>query len=126
MEYFDKEGKPLTMEEWMGLFGDWNYRVIANSCDTTRNKVIVVSTVWLGIPHGYDGKGRPAIFETLIEVDGEEEGMVRYVSAVEAIDGHRAVCLKYQIPFDPIVPTKPFEQLKFEDSKKRWKGILDE
>src|SRR3990167_11317935 len=102
MYYFDKEGMVLTLEEYMNLFGDWNYRRVAISFSNWGGKEINVSTVWLGISHGENEKGDHYIFETLIEKNGQYAGMIRYTNEKDAIDGHRAACLEYKVPYDQI------------------------
>lgn len=85
--YFDKEGQPISHDEWASLFQDMDYRVVAkDEVGTAR-----VSTVWLGINHRYDDSGPPIIFETLVfegALDGE---MWRYETEQAALAGHMRV-----------------------------------
>lgn len=49
-----------------------------------------VSTVWLGMHHGYDNKMRPLLFETMVfEPFGQEDRYTdRYATWDEAVIGH--------------------------------------
>jgi hypothetical protein len=99
--YFDRQGKPMTQDEWVAKWRDMEYRRIA------EDKILGVgwvSTVWLGLDHG--PPGRPMIFETIFfpqtlaqqlaeVVNGGfgytlGEAMVerRYATEVEALEGH--------------------------------------
>ncbi len=84
--YYDKNGKPLTMERWSTLFEDGEYKIIrqedVGDC--------FVSTVWLGLDHSF-GSGQPIlIFETMIFTDDDWSctEMWRYSTVQEAIAGH--------------------------------------
>src|SRR5262245_17445389 len=59
--HWDRQGNPLDLMEWARLMEDPEYRRIA---DTTIGDYWI-STVWLGIDHGF-GMGVPIIFETMI------------------------------------------------------------
>lgn len=86
-QYFDKEGKEITLIEWAKLFEDRDYQRIRHS-DLGG---VSVSTVWLGIDHNWGQQGPPVIFETMVFGHYEEEFMVRYCTEDEAIIGHIAV-----------------------------------
>lgn len=49
---------------------------------------VVVSTVFLGMEHGFDEHGPPIVFETLIQGGEMDDTMQRYSSWDEAADGH--------------------------------------
>jgi hypothetical protein len=106
MDCYDKEGRPISIEEWGRLKGsDPNYYRVAK----TDIGPWVVSTVWLGLDHRYWGEGPPVIFETMVfrkaawYADrslplGEREGMfeqdcVRYCTEEEALAGHEEMVL---------------------------------
>ena len=82
--FFDKEGAPISPERWGELFGDMAYRRVGlDEFDDGTN----ISTVWLGIPHGYDPMG-PLVFETMVfKANGEDE-TYRYPTLERAIAGH--------------------------------------
>lgn len=85
--WYDREGSPLTdIDEVEKKLGDPSYRSVKR---TNLKNGYWVSTVWLGLDHGYEG--RKLIFETLVfppdglmvEVDGN-----RYSTEAEARTGH--------------------------------------
>lgn len=92
--YYDRQGNPISMEEWVeGLRPD-NKRVAS----TTVNGVWV-STVWLGLDHGW-GSGPPIIFETMAFARGLGFGELdsrRYATEEEALAGHEAVVLRARL-----------------------------
>lgn len=73
--------------------GDITYKVVKQ--ETLPNK-LWVSTVWLGLDHGFTG-GKPLIFETMVftEKRGEEQDMDRYSTLREAIAGHKRMVKKW-------------------------------
>lgn len=91
--HFNIEGKSISMAEWAWLFQDKNYQVVVQ----TRKRGIMVSTVWLGLDHGFSYREPhvPIIFETMIFggwfSDGNE-WQVRYATLDQAIAGHRQAC----------------------------------
>lgn len=60
--YYARDGRPISMGQYADLFSDFNYKVVAR---TTIHHASV-STVWLGMDHGWLEDGRPLIFETMI------------------------------------------------------------
>lgn len=93
-DYYDRQGNPLTFEEW------------AKSFETRRDQQRVastvlpngrwVSTVWLGLNHRY-GAGPPLIFETMVfakdKAASGELDRECYSTEVEALAGHECLCL---------------------------------
>lgn len=67
MGNYDKNGMEITPHEWALLFEQEEYRRVA--WDELPNGCIV-STVWLGIDHGFGRFDRPLIFETMASADG--------------------------------------------------------
>jgi hypothetical protein len=67
VRYYDRRGVEISHEEYMALLydGDLDYKRVAETDIETEN--VWVSTVWLGMDHGYgmDG-GDPLIFETMV------------------------------------------------------------
>ena len=97
--YFDRTGHPITMRQWgelreLGLdpggkYGDGSYQRVAQ--DTVGEAW--VSTVWLGMDHGFgfnrDPENyRPVIFETMIFGGKYDQTQIRYCTEWEAIKGH--------------------------------------
>ena len=89
---YDRDGNPLTLEEWSALHGDHDYRRV----DQTEVNGYNVSTVWLGLPQGFwQGYEAPLIFETMIFKDGDLQDLYcdRYSTEAEAIAGHAAAIM---------------------------------
>lgn len=87
IDYYDKQGNPLTREEYFELLERQgrDYKRVGS----TKIGSIWISTVWLGLDHGYDG-GAPLIFETM-QFDGDASGdCERYSTLEEAQAGHEA------------------------------------
>ena len=83
--HYDKQGNPISMEEWVVLFEDFDNRVVGKS-ETAAG--CLVSTVWLGLDHSF-GEGPPLIFETLAYCDHlSTNEMERYATLEEAQAGH--------------------------------------
>lgn len=92
MDMYDRQGQPIhSMEEWVALLTPENKRV----AQTTVGQVWV-STVWLGVDHGFGG-GPPIIFETMAFVRGVSYADLlcyRYATEAEALAGHQ-VAVEY-------------------------------
>ena len=83
-EYYNRQGREISMEQWVALGSDREYKILAVD-DYGYAKV---STVWLGLNHAFDPLQSPLIFETMIfggEFDGETW---RYSTEKEALEGH--------------------------------------
>jgi len=70
--YYDRKGRPIGLMDWARLHEDANYLIIAQHWV----RGWMVSTVWLGIDHGFstmfsDGPHVPVIFETMIFAPGD-------------------------------------------------------
>jgi len=104
--YFDKQGNPITMHQWSDLrhervVDDYGNITVDRMSDYARigwqefEGGIRVSTVWLGMDHGF-GDGPPVLFETMIFSDHEKypynQAQTRYVTEEEASEGHRRTC----------------------------------
>lgn len=100
--YFDKQGKPISAErmaelKW-GPFIDGDETGISDygriGWDVVRD--LEVSTVWLGIDHGWGystdpDNYRPVLFETMVFGGDGDNYCERYHTEEEAITGHRRV-----------------------------------
>jgi hypothetical protein len=85
--FYAPDGTPCSRDEWAG------YRSDPKVCVVGRTQVAgdEVSTVYLGIDHGYslDGRHRPVIYETLVFYSGGSTGLMRrYRDRAEAEIGH--------------------------------------
>src|SRR5690348_11829956 len=81
---YDKNGKPLSLMAWATLLEDRDYKRVASS----QIGQYLISTVWLGLNHNYDG-GKPLIFETMVFGPDDEEYTERYSTEAEALAGHK-------------------------------------
>lgn len=85
--HYDRQGKRISMRQWIAL-GIWDeqndnaYRRVAR----TKIGSCLISTVWLGIDHGYE---EPLIFETMVFPESEEQH--RYTTEEEALAGHQRI-----------------------------------
>lgn len=85
LDYYDRQGNPLTMWEWAEKFEDLDYKIVQQD----KFNGVLVSTVWLGLNHNW-GQGKPLIFETMVFTEGmAEEYQERYCTEEEARKGHR-------------------------------------
>lgn len=90
---FNKAGEPISVEEWARLSGNYKYKTIQTSIVGSY----VVSTVWLGLDHGFGYNNKPIIFEsmtfTLDAWNGngllEDHDCDRYSTEEEAKAGHQ-------------------------------------
>jgi hypothetical protein len=85
--YYDRDGIPISQLEWCDKFGDYDYKRVA--CDVFGDTK--VSTVWLGLDHGFAG-GPPLIFETMVFSSPSGDEQWRYSTEAEALAGHHRVC----------------------------------
>jgi hypothetical protein len=88
--YRDKEGKPLTIDQWSILVAHPRYRQV--KFDLINGYVI--STVWLGLWHCGD-----MFFETAIWKDGQEnkiDEVYRYQTMKDAEIGHDLIVDNYR------------------------------
>ena len=60
----------MAMMEWAQKFDDHEYKVVAQHWV----RGWMVSTVWLGLDHGFGMSGPPVIFETMVFPPGDEAG----------------------------------------------------
>lgn len=58
-----------------------------------KEKIVLVSTVCIGVCHGFDAADKPLIFETMIfGLPGDDEYVERYATVDEARIGHERAC----------------------------------
>jgi hypothetical protein len=90
IDYYARDGSPLTLEEWMRLHGDLDYKRVA--LDTVGD--VEVSTVWLGLNHEWDDARPPLYFETMLfgALDDEAKGRCwRWTTEEAALAGHERI-----------------------------------
>ena len=92
IEYYDRDGRPMTSAEWMNDFERQNKKRVA--FDTING--FDISTVWLGLNHQF-GDGPPMIFETMVFGGPLDQECERYSTEEEAISGHAAMCERVKV-----------------------------
>lgn len=99
--YFDQEGRPITVDDWMLLFSD-------NQIARDEEGDIAVSTIYLGLNHNWDD-GPPLIFETMVfGLDDNTEYQWRYSTKEAALAGHAGILEAVRagdLSYDLEVPT---------------------
>lgn len=83
--WFNKAGEPISVAQWEVLHRDETYLRVASD---HVGPDLWVSTVWLGIDHGFGRGHRPIIFETMIFGGSMDTECWRYATEAEAIAGH--------------------------------------
>jgi hypothetical protein len=86
--WYDRNGNPISVAEWTELFHTAEYKQV----QVTEGGGVRVSTVWLGIDHGFGNAARPLIFETMVFGGGHDQEQWRYATEQEARAGHAEVC----------------------------------
>ena len=90
MNYYDKDGSPLSHSEWLAKQQQADYRTIFMA--KVPNGA-AVATVWLGVDTNPLGDGPPLIFETAIL---DPDGLIfagRYSTLADAETGHQETLL---------------------------------
>ena len=84
--YYDRQGRPLLLCQWMKLLGDESYRVVART--TLGEGQLLVSTVWIGMSI----VGCRGTFETMVfRADGPGEDRELHDTEDEALAAHREI-----------------------------------
>lgn len=91
-EFYNRDGQPIDINEWARLRETGQGRVAHNRIWWRNRRV---STVWLGMNHGWFGEDIQ-IFETMVFKGKSYEDVYckRYATEAEAIAGHKAVLRK--------------------------------
>ena len=113
LRYWARDGSEITMEQWVELLRDFDYKRVAL---TRLTDDISVSTVWLGLEHAFHFGPGPEpdfpvhIFETLVfgsTMDGE---MRRYGTEAAALDGHADVVEHVRVAYQLELPDAEVER----------------
>lgn len=80
-------GKQVVSCSDLMTWAEWLETADRHVRDTARDDVRV-STVFLGLDHGFGDDGPPVLFETMVFVNGAEAGCERYCTWDEAEAGH--------------------------------------
>ena len=102
MDWYDKKGKKLSNVEATPLLMDEEYKIIEQTRGKDKDgEELLVSTVWLGLDHNYDG-GKPLIFETMVFPKGEwlERYCERYSTEAQAKKGHKKAVKQFLAEID--------------------------
>jgi hypothetical protein len=110
--YYDRKTQVIDLDRWLALstYGDTEYGPTAMHYKVLRRTRVggyMVSTVWLGIDHGFGRHRAPVIFETMIfadeswdadRSDPDREKMLdldmdRYSYEQEAFAGHEQMVM---------------------------------
>lgn len=96
--YYDMDGKPMSFWDWAMNYELQVNRHVGDTCLKIHGHVFRVSTVLLGLDHGFsmNPNRRPIIFETMVFQDGGDmsgfDGICeRYCTKEEARAGHRRI-----------------------------------
>ena len=101
--YFDIDGKPISLAAWC-LLNTAQYKRVAEDTIEVGDERYWVSTVWLGLDHGFGFSAQPLIFETMVfDAEGvqksvweggdwHEKMMDRYATKEQALNGHQRIC----------------------------------
>lgn len=97
--YYDKDGNPIDRETHARLHNEKSYVVVASTTLPNKNRV---STVWLGIDHGF-GQA-PVIFETMLfgPTGAEDLDSDRYSTLAQAQAGHLAMVARHSELKEPV------------------------
>ena len=88
VRWYDRQGRPLTLAQAAPLLEDNDYKRVASDVLPDGRWI---STVWLGLDHGYRSDEPPMIFETMVFESQEvlrDSRCVRYATEAEARAGH--------------------------------------
>ncbi len=82
--YFDRQGKPITVDEWARRRDDESYGVLAEE----HVGDVVIKTIWLGL-NVYFSDPPAGLFGTGVCTAGKWEEVETYDTEAEALRGHQ-------------------------------------
>lgn len=91
--YWDRRGEPMSFVDWI-VAVETGSRFVKQ---TTLGNGLWVSTIWLGMDHGW-GQSKPVIFETMVfpgKGDLRDLTCRRYTSELAARTGHLELCQEW-------------------------------
>lgn len=118
-DYYDRQGRRIGLGDWAERIEDFEYKRVRQDDLILRNgRTVFVSTVWLGLDHGFGMGGPPLIFETMV-FDRDEDGRLgevltqeRYSDEATAAEAHRmlvarlrGVCVRCELDLGAIGET---------------------
>lgn len=96
-DLFDRYGEPITYRDWHFLRMFPAYKRVAAD-ELVLDDIVYVSTVWLGMDHGFRPYTTKLIFETMVFGGEFDQEMWRYTTEEEALDGHAQVVKALSTP----------------------------
>lgn len=89
--YFDRDGKSITQEEWQEKVSDIEYQRVGSFETLANGEKISVVTIWVGMNQSFVPSEEPVIFETMV-FGGRNNGLCRrYATELEALVGHNEI-----------------------------------
>ena len=89
--YFDRDGNPLTQEEFEQKHSDIEYQRVGVFETLANGEKISVATIWVGMNLSFVPNEDPVIFETMV-FGGRNNGLCRrYSTELEALMGHNEI-----------------------------------
>lgn len=91
-QYFDRSGQRITGPQWLELFGNPDYVILAKITIPGDGDVpdTVISTVWFGHNQWSKFGEQPLIFETDVFEDGALVKVIRTATEAAALAEHEA------------------------------------
>jgi hypothetical protein len=83
--HYDREGNEIGFYRWAVLFGNHDYCIVRQD---SVGESYFISTVWMGLDHGFGYSDEPVIFESMVFKDGADVESARYATEAEALEGH--------------------------------------
>lgn len=90
--HYDFEGKPIDPLTWASML-DSPARIVGH----TAIGEVHVSTVWIGIDHGFGQTERPLIYETMIFRPDDYDETYRYATLADAQLGHSRLVAELEL-----------------------------
>jgi len=103
---YDRDGMPISMAEYSRLLAQPGYQRVAED----QVGPYWISTVWLGVDHGWGRRPVPVIFETMVFAENGKVGhdleMRRYSTEAEALEGHAETVLLVRATTQEDIPAE--------------------
>lgn len=108
VEWYDRQGRPITLEQAEALLADPEARKVASDILVIGDEPIHVSTVHLVLDHSMpahpllDNRAPrlPLIFETMVFAGPRSGACWRWATEEQALEGHAAVIAELLAPVD--------------------------
>lgn len=106
--FYDRQGQPISADECERRIKDDDYRVLAHVVFgrmRAEGQILprgCVSTLWIGLDHGFGLTSQPLIFETAVFVAGVLTEVYRYATEPAAYAGHVMHCVELEERLDQV------------------------